>query len=199
MELNTVLRFPVLMIRTRWTLLARAFQFDTFMSEIGDAIENRVPVKQIASKFERVDDDALQALTQHQLIDLTFMCARLGKLIPSTASSVIREKAEDIIFRVDLSNENVTHISRFLWSCASLGIRPYIPEDAGRRICTSDLSDKDYCTIVWALAKFASPQHPELLGLFTEVTNNLSEDRSRRLSGEDITNLLRSISLVYTR
>ena len=181
-------------------LFKSSFEFKAFLSEIDDCMRNKVPIEKIAGKLGVIDEQVFNRLTQREMIDFSFICARLHKYSPKLKSSpVLMEKAEDAILRVDIATESPETVSRFLWSCASLGIRPYVPANIGGRLCSSAIQDRDYCTIIWALSKFASPDQPEIYSAFTELVDNISEEKANRLSDEDIINLLRSISVVYTR
>jgi hypothetical protein len=191
----------VTMFAMRGWGLYHAVNFRTFISEVEECMQKKVPAKLIIKKFNQVDEKFIQQMGNKEMIDFNFMCARLHKFVSPTnpGAKSIREKADEVVLRTDVSQEQVEHVSRFLWSCASLGIRPFLPEDIGDRLSSSEIPDKEYCTIIWALSKFANPDQPETYESFIKLVDSLSDERSKRLSDEDLVNLLRSISVVYNR
>lgn len=169
------------------------------MDEIEVMIRDRSPLKLLIDRVSIIDP---ASLPQDQQIHLAFTCARINKLTSSKfkpSNSALHAIVEEAAFRINLDQEPPANISKLFWACASVDVRPFIPPGLSKQLLNHDMSDKEFCTIIWALSKFVLPEDPDGRLVFEELIASLSEDRADRLSNDDVVNLLRSMSQFYLR
>ena len=182
----------------RISRLVRFPSFATKIANVEEMIRNRAPHIQVVETVSSIDPDQL---CQTECIELAFLSARLHKLSPNnkTSKRLLSGIIERVAFGVDIQSQSPEYVSKLFWSCATLSVRPFVPSGLAKSLLKRDLSDKDYCTIIWGLSKFVPPDDSDAKEVFLELVDALTEERCKSLSNDDIVNLLRSISLVYLR
>lgn len=174
----------------------------SILADVENSIKDRIPAKDIVKNLSSMRSLVIEPPgTQSENIQLAFTCARLSKLgkLNTRETEILKNIAEGAVLQVDLSLADIKTLSRFLWACAVLNVKPLLPEAFMNSEGLSHAANKEYCNIVWALSKFASERDPVILTEFEQIINRLDESRAAELSNDDLVALLRSISIVYSR
>ena len=171
----------------------------SIITEIDRDISASVAIRSIMGKLaaSSVDFDDTNSFS---LIDYSFACGRLFKLSHSRSDKQkLTNMVEDASFRLDLSADiSSTDAARFLWACATVGVDPLLPDGFVDRLMQRGVaSNKDMCTIVWALSKWARSNESNKKPMFKKLLDSISDDVTRELSNDDITALIRAIAVVY--
>jgi hypothetical protein len=188
--------------RTVWFFDPVRHTLKSILEDVETAIKDRIPVRDIVQKLSRMHSSVSDNLgNDSDHIQLAFTCARLSKLgnIKTRELGILRDIVEGTVLEVDLSTLDIMRMSRFLWACAVLNVKPLLPAGVFNTKTISEADSKDYCNIVWALSKFASVRDPVILYEFDQIVDSLDQNRVADLSNDDIVALLRSISKVYSK
>ena len=166
------------------------------IEQVEQGIRDRVQVKSLVDLVEKVHLGHTAVAAKNDLPDFVFVCARLFKMCNRSAKdrAVMVESAKKAVTAVGGSvGESADEISRFLWACGVLGIKPIVPEAVVKHY-QEKCSNKDLCNAIWALSKWAVTDEEKKV--FEAIVALLSEDRVESLSNEDLTAVVRAIAQV---
>jgi hypothetical protein len=169
------------------------------LGDIENALSEKAPLHAIIEKLMKLR--SVDHVDPLNAIHAAFIAARVHKIAGSKkqVSEATRAIVEDAVFRVDVNTIPIGETSKLFWACAMTHVKPLLPEGFPTDAQLKSLNDKDLCNLIWALSKFVSNADPDFVNALERIVDTINDETCNRLSNEDVTALLRSISNAYRR